>query len=105
MVDEQCEVDLQLGSYNEKILCDVMPMDVCHILLGRPWKYDRNVTHEGNKNIYKFLKDGINHTLVPLQEEGIARSSDRKALLLSSKEFLQWVEENEVYFSLICNPK
>ena len=35
LVSEQCEVDLQIGPYKDKILCDVMPMDVCHILLGR----------------------------------------------------------------------
>ena len=37
LVKEQCEVALQLRKYKDKILCDVMPMDVCHILLGRPW--------------------------------------------------------------------
>jgi hypothetical protein len=36
LVNEQCEVDLQLGIYKEKIICDVIPMDVCHILLVRP---------------------------------------------------------------------
>jgi len=36
VVNEQCEVELQLGKYKDKILCDMMPMDVCHILLGRP---------------------------------------------------------------------
>jgi hypothetical protein len=70
LVNEQCEVELQLGNYKDKILCDVMPMDVCQILLGRPCQFDRNVIHEGKKNIYKFQKDGINHTLVTLQEEG-----------------------------------
>ena len=37
LVNEQCEVEFQIGSYKDKVLCDVMPMDVCHILLGRPW--------------------------------------------------------------------
>lgn len=37
IVNEQCEVEMQLGKYRDKILCDVMHMDVCHILLGRPW--------------------------------------------------------------------
>ena len=35
LVNEQCEVELQLGKYKDKIVCDVMPMDVCHIFLGR----------------------------------------------------------------------
>ena len=34
LVSEQCEVDFQIGPYKDKILCDVMQMDICHILLG-----------------------------------------------------------------------
>eukprot|EP00253_Pinus_taeda_P026284 PITA_26284 len=33
LVNEQCKVELQLGKYKDKIVCDVMPMDVCHMLL------------------------------------------------------------------------
>jgi len=36
VVNEQCQVELQLGKYRDKIMCDVVPMDVFHILLGRP---------------------------------------------------------------------
>ncbi len=36
LVSEQCEVDLQVGTYKDKIVCDIMPTDVCHVLLGRP---------------------------------------------------------------------
>ena len=35
LVSEKCVVDFQIGPYKDKILCDVMPMDVCLILLGR----------------------------------------------------------------------
>eukprot|EP00253_Pinus_taeda_P022992 PITA_22992 len=54
LVDEQSEVEFQIGRYKDKIICDIMPMDVCHILLGRPWQYDRKVTHDGVLNCYKF---------------------------------------------------
>eukprot|EP00253_Pinus_taeda_P029029 PITA_29029 len=47
LVDEQSEVEFQIGRYKDRIICDIMPMDVCHILLGRPWQYDRKVTHDG----------------------------------------------------------
>ena len=50
LVSEQCEIDLQIGKYKDRVLCDVMSMDVCHILLGRPWKYDRNERHDGRRN-------------------------------------------------------
>ena len=36
LVSEQCLVKFKIGSYHEKYLCDIIPMDVFHLLLGRP---------------------------------------------------------------------
>jgi hypothetical protein len=30
-------LNFKIGGYRDEILCDVIPMDVCHVLLGRPW--------------------------------------------------------------------
>lgn len=65
-VNEQCEVEIHIGSYKDKIMFDIIPNDVYHILLGRSWQFDRGVVHDGKKKIYKFGKDGINHTLSPV---------------------------------------
>eukprot|EP00253_Pinus_taeda_P023872 PITA_23872 len=93
LVDEQSEVEFQIGRYKDKIVCDIMPMDVCHILLGRPWQYDRKVTHDGVLNCYKFEKDGVKHTLVPIREEKEAvEGNEPKALLMNGKQFLKQVE-------------
>eukprot|EP00253_Pinus_taeda_P030020 PITA_30020 len=70
LVDEECDVEFQIGRYKDKVICDIMPMDVCHILLGRPWQYDIKVVHDRMMNYYMFVKDGIKHTLVPITEEG-----------------------------------
>ena len=69
LVNEQCNVEFQIGNYKDVVLCDIIPMDVCHIHLGRPWKYDRNVVHDGRKNTYSLEKDGNKHTLLPLKYE------------------------------------
>ena len=37
MVTKQCLVEFKIGGYRDEIICDVIPMDVCHVLLGRPW--------------------------------------------------------------------
>ena len=55
-VTKQCLVEFKIGGYNDKILSDVIPMDVCHLLLGRPWQYDRNVVHDGIKNTHSGEK-------------------------------------------------
>lgn len=45
--------------------------------------------HDGKKNTYKFGKDGINHTLLPMAKEDASRKYYPKTLLLSGKEYLQ----------------
>eukprot|EP00253_Pinus_taeda_P003758 PITA_03758 len=105
LVDKQCEVEFQIDEYKDKILCDVMPMDVCHLLLGRPWQFDRSAVHDGKTNCYKFVKDGIKHTLVPIKEENTAEASGVKALLLGGKEFVKQIEDSEINFAVIRRPK
>ena len=58
MVSRQCKVEFKIGSYKDEFLCDVIPMDVCHVLLGRLWKYDRNFIHGVRKNTYSLEKNG-----------------------------------------------
>lgn len=55
-------------------------------MLGRPLQFEKGVVHDGKSNSYKFQKDGIKHTLFPLQEEGGSISTDLKAILMSGKE-------------------
>eukprot|EP00253_Pinus_taeda_P033200 PITA_33200 len=105
LVDEQCEVEFRIGKYHDTVVCDVMPMDVCHILLGRPWQYDRRVTHDGKTNCYKFTKDGVKHTLVPIKEEDSAESSGTKVLLLGGKQFIKQIDETEVNFVVVRRMK
>jgi len=105
LVNEQNEVEFQIGKYKDKVICDIMPMEVYHILLGRPWQFDRKVIHDGERNGYKFVKDGIKHTLVPLKEEGTVETNKPKVLLLSGNKFLQQMEEEEVSYVVVCKPK
>ena len=59
-------VTFSIGKYLDEVLCDVVPMHIGHILLGRPWQYDRRVTYDGFKNIYSFVKGGKTIKLAPL---------------------------------------
>jgi hypothetical protein len=37
-VTKKCLVQLSIGkNYKDEVLCDVVSIDACHILLGRPW--------------------------------------------------------------------
>ena len=55
-----------IRKYKDKVLCDVVPMHVSHLPLGRPWQYDRKVQHDGFQNRYSFLMEGRVITLAPL---------------------------------------
>jgi len=41
-------------------------MDAYHLLLGRPWQYDRDVVHHGQSSTYSFKLKGKKMTLTPL---------------------------------------
>src|SRR5688572_29426954 len=52
-------------SYQEEIWCEVLPIDTCHVLLGRSWMLTREVIHNGYNNSYSFIKDRKRITLMP----------------------------------------
>ena len=52
--------------YKEKLLCDIIPMNVCHVLLGRPWQYDRRVLDYHFKNTHTFTEDKKNIVVTAL---------------------------------------
>ena len=85
LVNEQCNVEFHISTYKDEILCDIMAMDVCHILLGRPWKYVKKAVHDGRKNTYSLEKDGKRHTLSPLEDEAVQGSLGSSILLMSGK--------------------
>ena len=64
-VTQRYLVSIQMEDYKDEIYCDVLPMDVVHVLLGRPWLYDLNVTSFGKDNIYSFKYKGKNVILRP----------------------------------------
>ncbi|KAH9327699.1 hypothetical protein KI387_007877 [Taxus chinensis] len=58
---------------------------------GRPWQYDRQTTHNGKKNTYVFLKDMIEHTLIPLKGEHQGNGSKR--VMMAVKKYLNSTRE------------
>ena len=65
-VNRQVEVGFSIGKYEDFVLCDVVPMEACHLLLGRPWQYDRRVMHDGFTNKFTFVHKDRKTTLAPL---------------------------------------
>ena len=37
-VNKRCLVEFSIGkNYKDVVVCNIVPMDACHLLLGRPW--------------------------------------------------------------------
>ena len=44
-IQHQVDVSFKIGHYEDTVLCDVVPISVCHLLLGRPWQFDKGAMH------------------------------------------------------------
>jgi hypothetical protein len=70
-VNKQAMISFSVCKYKDKVLCDVVPMHATHLLLGRPWQFDRKAKHEGFKNRYSLEKDGRIYTLALLTSKQV----------------------------------
>ena len=76
-VNKQVLVQFEVGAFKDKVLCDVVPMQACHLLLGRPWQFDHDTLHHGKTNHYSFLYHKRNVNLFPLTPQQVLE--DQKA--------------------------
>ncbi|KAI0520337.1 hypothetical protein KFK09_007809 [Dendrobium nobile] len=69
-VTESCQVTFSIGKrYVCEVLCDVVEMDVCHLILGRPWQIDVGATYDCKANVYSFDWKGRRLRLLPNSTE------------------------------------
>src|SRR5256884_4820017 len=92
-VFKQVKVPFSIGWYQDEVLCDVVPMQAGHLLLGRPWQYDRRVMHNGYSNRYSFTYKGRNVVLAPLSPQEVYE--EQKKLLEREKEFSASMSKEE----------
>lgn len=92
-VTRQTSVGLTMGSYVDEILCDVVPMDASHILLGRPWQFDRDVTHRGRSNEYELNYKGKKMVLKPMASSEVRSMTTQRG---KKPSLTMFATENEV---------
>ena len=64
-VTKRCVIPLKVAGYREDIWCDILPMGVGSVLLGRPWLYDRDVAQLGRTNRCTFFFEGSKQVWQP----------------------------------------
>ncbi len=78
-VTRTTRVHFTIGTYADFVDCDVVPMQACSLLLGRPWQYDRDVVHHGRTNTYSLMHDGKKIGLKPMTPEHILKDDLSRA--------------------------
>ena len=82
-VTQTCKVPLSIGKhYKAEVLCDVLEMDACHILLGRPWQFDNDVTYRGRDNIMFFRWGDRKIAMAPVAQFGRAPEKRGESFLV-----------------------
>ncbi|KAL4296921.1 hypothetical protein GQ457_12G014120 [Hibiscus cannabinus] len=95
-VMKQALVPFTIGKYKDEVLCDVVTMDACHLLLGRPWQFDKGTTHDGTTNRYSFMHAGKKITLAPLTPSQVQEDHIR---LRKNVEEIQGKKKMNIYAS------
>ena len=58
----QCKLKFSFGSaFVDEVELDIIPLDLCGIVLGSPYLYDRKVIFYRAENKYILFKDGIEY--------------------------------------------
>ena len=100
-VTEVCKVPLSIGKhYSDEVRCDVLDMDACHILLGRPWQWDVDATHKGRDNVVMFMWKTHKIALAPA---GSTTGPKNNFLIVSSNEpdMEKDMKEAEMVFPIV----
>jgi len=105
-VKERYLVPIQFITYSDKIWYDVVTIDVGHIILGRSWLYDLDVTIFGHSNFCSFVYNGKKVKLVSMRLAPLPHtkrpdaSSSKKALNLKSLN--REIAKKSTIFNLIA---
>src|SRR6266540_2743969 len=86
-----------LGSDHDHADCDVVSMQACSLLLGRPWEYDNDALHHGHSNQYTFMHKGKKIVLHPMSPTTILKDDLERAQRekVNGKTIIQ-VKANEI---------
>ena len=99
---KQYLVSFSIGLYQDQVLCDVLDLDACHVLLGRPWQHDRRTQHDGFTNVYTVLHEGKKKNLLLLPPHKTIPTSKPKQPrhLISRKGCKKLVRSGDYVFIL-----
>lgn len=97
LVTKQALVRFEIGTFKDQVWCDIVPMDACSLLLGRPWQWDRDSIHFGKSNVYTIAHGDGRVGLQPLPPQRVATKEE------TTTETQDKIKEVEVVGTIATN--
>ena len=93
LVQRQCTFTFALGAaYVDTVVCDVVPLDVCQVILGSPYLWDRDAVLFRKEQRYELTKDGrsfeIQAISSPIESSSLISATQAKRMVNASKKFV-----------------
>ncbi|XP_020683521.2 uncharacterized protein LOC110100366 [Dendrobium catenatum] len=108
-VSDMCQVTFSIGrQYICDVLCDVLDMDMCHLILGCPWQFDAGVVYDGRANVYTLEWKGKRLRLLPkLRDDKTqttsAATSSVMQIVSGPSLLLAWASEDPMWSLVITD--
>ena len=94
-VSRQCKLKFSFGStFVDEVELDIIPLDICGIVLGIPYLYDKKSIFYRAENKYLLVKDGIEYFVRAHKLKNnytLINSGQMKRMINSCKQFLLMV--------------
>ena len=94
-VTKQVLVSFRIGKYEDEVLCDVVPIQAGHLLLGRPWEFGQRVYHDSFTNKYSFIHNQRIVTLAPMTPKQVYEDQVRLQKLSDQENLSEQKNESE----------
>ncbi|KAF1854268.1 hypothetical protein Lal_00045069 [Lupinus albus] len=76
-INKQVEIPFSIGKYEDVVLCDVVHMETIHLILGRPWQFDKRTIHDCFSNKITFLHQNRKVVLAALSHKQAKEDQQR----------------------------
>jgi hypothetical protein len=50
-INQQCRLPYNIKPFKDEVLCDIAPLEVCDVLLGKPYLWKRHIVYESKPRI------------------------------------------------------
>jgi hypothetical protein len=98
-VTKQCKVRFSIASkLIDEVDLDVVPLDICGIVLGSPYLYDRKVVFFRHENKYPLTKGGVEYIVR-------AHSMRVNMTLVSAGKMKRLITTNKIYVLMVVKEK